>query len=119
MRRIITGGLIAAATIAVAAGGALAKGDPARGKATFEQICAPCHGATGKGDGPASSALNPKPRNFTDTQYMSGLTDDYIMKIVKQGGQAVGKSPMMPAMGATLKEADIENVIAYVRSLAK
>jgi|GEM_PF-5096235 len=24
-----------------------------------------CHGPTGKGDGPAATALDPKPRNFT------------------------------------------------------
>ncbi len=118
MRRILMGGL-AAAAVAVGIGGALAKGDPTKGKATFDQMCASCHGAGGKGDGPAASVLNPKPRDFTDKKYMTGLKDDYITKIIKGGGQAVGKSPLMPPMGASLKDADIENVIAYVRTLAK
>ena len=37
----------------------------ARGKALFDQTCAPCHGTGGKGDGPAGKTLNPAPRNFT------------------------------------------------------
>ncbi|MGA2297727.1 MAG: cytochrome c [FCB group bacterium] len=36
----------------------------AKGKELFNSSCSPCHGETGKGDGPASAALNPKPRNF-------------------------------------------------------
>jgi mono/diheme cytochrome c family protein len=31
----------------------------------------------------------------------------------------VGKSPMMPKMGGTLKENDAADVIAYIRGLAK
>lgn len=37
----------------------------ARGKALYGQTCAPCHGADGKGDGPAGKGLTPAPRNFT------------------------------------------------------
>ncbi|MBN20567.1 MAG: hypothetical protein CL678_04695 [Bdellovibrionaceae bacterium] len=42
----------------------------AHGKKLFDMQCATCHGSAGKGDGPASGALNPKPRNFTQA---SGL----------------------------------------------
>ncbi len=119
VKQVVTVGSVAVSTLALAVGVALAKGDAAKGKATFDQLCASCHGAGGKGDGPAASALNPKPRDFTDKKYMTGLKDDYITKIVKEGGQVVGKSPMMPPMGASLKDADIESVLAYVRTLAK
>lgn len=36
----------------------------AKGEEVFAQQCASCHGAQGKGDGPAGGALNPPPRNF-------------------------------------------------------
>ncbi len=36
----------------------------AKGKELFNTNCVSCHGATGKGDGVAGAALNPKPRNF-------------------------------------------------------
>jgi mono/diheme cytochrome c family protein len=36
----------------------------ARGKDIFEANCASCHGVSGKGDGPAAQALNPKPADL-------------------------------------------------------
>lgn len=119
MTRVTAVGLVTIFTLILAFGVALAKGDPAKGKASYDQLCASCHGASGKGDGAAASALNPKPKDLVDKGYVKGLKDDYIKKIVKEGGPAVGKSPMMPPMGGSLKDADIENVIAYIRSLGK
>lgn len=68
-----------------------------KGKEVFIQRCVACHGATGHGDGPASGTLNPKPRKFADPAWQSEVTDEYIEKIVKYGGAAVGKSPAMPS----------------------
>lgn len=93
-------------------------GDPiAAGKQLFMQICTPCHGQEGKGDGPASAALDPKPRNLTDPGYMAGLGDRYLFELISRGGIAVGKSPLMPAQSA-LAAQDISNVIAYVKTLS-
>ena len=36
----------------------------ARGSALYQQHCQSCHGAEGRGDGPAGSALTPPPRDF-------------------------------------------------------
>ncbi len=91
------------------------KGDPAKGKEKFEQICASCHGPLGHGDGPAAAALDPKPRNLSEAAYVSTLSDDLIFKTVKEGGASVGKSPLMPAWGGTLSDDDIWSVIAYLR----
>jgi len=93
--------------------------DIAAGKVKFDQLCATCHGANGKGDGPASAALNPKPRNFADAALMSKKTDADLAKVIKNGGAANGLSPVMPAWGAALSDADIANVIAYIRSFSK
>lgn len=70
--------------------------DVAKGKEIFAQRCVPCHGASGAGDGPASASLDPKPRRFTDPAWQDQVTDEYIEKIVKMGGAAVGKSAAMP-----------------------
>jgi mono/diheme cytochrome c family protein len=32
----------------------------------FRSYCAPCHGISGRGDGPAAAALTPKPANLTE-----------------------------------------------------
>jgi mono/diheme cytochrome c family protein len=94
------------------------QGDPVAGKVTYDKICGMCHGKTGKGDGPTAAVLNPKPRNHTDGNYMNALKDDYLFKIVKEGGQSVGKSQLMPAWAAQIKDPEIWNVVAYIRTLA-
>jgi mono/diheme cytochrome c family protein len=87
------------------------------GKKLYGQFCASCHGQSGKGDGPAAAALNPKPRDHTDKAYMSKLTDDDMLKVIKNGGASVGKSPLMPPWGASLKDDQIKDIIAHVRTL--
>jgi mono/diheme cytochrome c family protein len=93
-------------------------GDPiAAGKQIFMQICTPCHGPEGRGDGPASVALDPKPRNLTDPAYMAPLNDRYLFELISRGGIAVGKSAQMPAQSG-LAAQDISNVVSYVRTLS-
>lgn len=96
-----------------------AKGDPKAGKAKYDSFCASCHGATGKGDGAAAAALNPKPGDFTDCKMMSSRSDKFLYKIIKEGGQAVNKSPLMPPWGGSLSDQDIANLVSYVRSFCK
>jgi len=94
------------------------KGDPKAGKQRYGLLCSSCHGATGKGDGPAATALSPKPRNHADGQYMNALTDKYLFDIIKGGGAGLGKSPLMPPWASQLNDQDIWNVVAYIRTLA-
>lgn len=70
--------------------------DKTQAQTIFAQRCVPCHGSTGKGDGPASASLTPKPRAFGDPEWQKSVTDDHLMKIIKFGGAAVGKSAAMP-----------------------
>lgn len=100
-------------------GFAQTKGDAKAGKAKYDSLCGGCHGTSGKGDGPAAGGLNPKPQDHTNGKYMNTLTDQYLFDIIKNGGVGVKKSPLMPAWGNQLKEPDISNLVAYIRSLAK
>ncbi len=100
-------------------GHALAQGNADKGKALYAQQCASCHGASGKGDGPAAGALNPKPTNLTDKAYMAGLKDLHLADAIKKGGAAVGKSPIMPGFGAAIKDNDVQDLVAFIRSLTK
>lgn len=45
--------------------------DLARAKTLYAEQCAACHGATGRGDGPAAKGMDPPPANFHDTERMS------------------------------------------------
>ncbi len=98
---------------------ALAQGSPAKGKELYAKQCAGCHGPAGKGDGPAAAAINPKPVDFTNKAHMTALKDQYLFDLIQKGGPAVGKSPLMTPFGSKLKDGEIQDVIAYIRSLAK
>ncbi len=93
-------------------------------KAEAEQVfttrCALCHGADGKGETDTGKALNPHPRNYNDAAWQKSVTDDYIGKVILQGGAAVGKSPMMAANpDLTDKPEVVKNLVAKVRSFNK
>jgi mono/diheme cytochrome c family protein len=123
LTRFALGALAAGALLAAPA--ALAAG-AAAGKAKYDMFCASCHGPAGKGDGPVGATLNPKPRDFsvgdfkfdTDGDGKRG-TDADLKNVVKNGGGAYGGSAMMAPWGATLSAADLDNVVAFVRSLKK
>lgn len=88
------------------------------GKKVFETYCIACHGALGKGDGAAAAALNPKPRNFTDGAYMKARPKETLRKVISEGGGSVGLSPVMAGWKGTLKEGEIDAVLAFVLSLS-
>jgi cytochrome c oxidase cbb3-type subunit 3 len=90
------------------------KGDAAKGEANYKTLCVSCHGEKGDGNGPAGAALNPKPTNFTDPANSERLTDEWVYKMVKNGGAANGKSPMMVAWSGALNDQQIRDVAAYV-----
>jgi mono/diheme cytochrome c family protein len=88
-------------------------------KEIFASRCTTCHGADGKGDGPAAAALNPKPRDFTDAAWQKTLSDEAIDKIIIGGGAAVGKSPMMPPNPDLANKPDVvKGLRVLVRGLA-
>ena len=49
---------------------------------------------------------------------MKDLNDQQVYEAISKGGGAVGKSKAMPAY-PKLSEADVWNVVAYVKSLKK
>lgn len=125
MRRAVLAGIVVTALVGASIASAKAtKGDPAKGKKTYETYCFTCHGMGGKGDGAAAGGLKDstgksvKPADHTNFAYMSKLTDEHIFKTIKLGGKAVGKSDAMAAWGSALKDAEIWDVVAYVRTLA-
>ncbi len=78
--------------------------NPTAGKAVFEQNCVLCHGVSGRGDGPGSAALNPKPANFNDHERFSKIDHATRVKAVTEGGPSVGASPFMPPFKEVLTD---------------
>lgn len=86
-----------------------------RGNTVYQMNCAPCHGATGKGDGPGAAALNPKPRDHSNGEYMDALTDQKIADVVTMGGIISGY-PNMPS-SPHIRGDDLVALVAFVRTL--
>jgi len=58
------------------------------GRLLFAQNCSQCHGEAGKGDGPRRQSMNPKqpvPANFTDAEFMSGLSPFKALNAISFG----------------------------------
>jgi len=56
------------------------------GKKIFQTTCVSCHGAEGRGDGPASTGLNPSPRNFTSKEgWVNGPKLTSIYQTLQEG----------------------------------
>jgi mono/diheme cytochrome c family protein len=102
-------------------GPAPAAGDAAAGQKIYVDRCARCHGENGEGNGPDLAKLHPSssPVNWTRAVVMRQWSDKEIVDIITKGGKAVGSSPVMPPFGGKLSEAQIQNLLAYIRTLAK
>jgi len=81
----------------------------------FATVCSTCHGASGHGDGPGSAALDPKPANFADPAFWASRTDEELMTAIRQGGAAVGRSPLMPAWGSLYDEEQAAQIVEYLK----
>lgn len=85
-----------------------------KGADIFAFNCMLCHGATGKGDGRLAKVITaPPPANLTK----SIRSIDYMKDIVTLGGNAMQRSPQMPAWGGELSEQQVQAVVDYVFSL--
>ena len=87
--------------------------------ALFQELCSVCHGVGGKGDGPSAGGLEPKPADFTNCKAMAKDSDEDLLKIIKGGGQSIGRSTVMPAWGEALSEQQINKLIKFIRGLCK
>lgn len=88
----------------------------AKGKEVYAGAgnCVSCHGAEGKGDGPAGASLDPPPRNLhAKDEYKYGTTDHAIYRTVYYGVEGTGMAPLE----GVLTPEQIWNVTHYVQTL--
>ncbi|MBI3353838.1 MAG: cytochrome c [Nitrospirae bacterium] len=90
------------------------KGNAEAGKKIYDARCGLCHGAAGKGDGPAGASLNPKAADFTDKAKMN-KSDDELFKLISDGV----KGTAMMGFASSLSEQERQDVIAYIRTFSK
>jgi mono/diheme cytochrome c family protein len=72
------------------------------------------HGADGRGRAWRATVLFLRPGDLTAGPGPEG----YVRDIIRQGGASFGK-PGMPSFGYYLSEADLDALLAYLRTLAR
>ena len=88
----------------------------AEAKENYDNLCAKCHGAEGKGDTKMGQKLGCK--DFTDAKVQADIKDDAAFKALKEGLKSDdGKTLMKPF--DQLSDDDIKSLVAYVRTLKK
>jgi mono/diheme cytochrome c family protein len=85
-------------------------------KANWDNNCAQCHGATGKGDTKMGKMLNAM--DLTDPKKQASFTDAQATAAIKDGVKLNGKTTMK-AFGGKLTDGEIKALVAYVRTLKK
>ena len=123
----------------VVAGQATSKGDPeaakiknpvavtpesmAAGKKTYDLFCAGCHGPDAEGADKAGIVISviedqggKQPPDLTDEVWDHGSSDGEIFTVIKKG---VGPQYFMAPWDGRISDAEIWNVVNYIRSLAK
>ncbi len=91
------------------------------GEKIYKGGCIACHGSKGKG-APEENTVFKRPDTFPDFTDCSGTTpepDGNWKAVIVHGGPSRGLSQIMPAFGDLLKDEQINDVIAYVRSFCK
>lgn len=78
--------------------------------ALFRASCAGCHGAGGRGDGPAAPPGAQVP-DLTAASLHDGRTDEQIARVIREG------QGLMPGFGSEINERGIAALVAHVRTL--
>lgn len=81
-----------------------------RGRNRYEIYCVPCHGETGRGDGPVAPSLANAVRNLTDST-QARRSDGWIYSVFRNG------FGLMPEYGSKLTAEDRWSIVHYVRQL--
>ena len=89
-------------------------GEAGPGKAVYKRYCRGCHGVDGRG---GAHTFMPHIHNLTKRGYIDEKPDEVLEAIIREGGEAHGMSSYMPAWDGTLSDAQIADVIAYIRTL--
>jgi copper transport protein len=90
----------------------LAPASAERGKPAYIASCAPCHGDSGRGDGPHAPAHNPPPSNLALS--VIKLSEAQLFGYTQTGVPGTA----MPAFAGFLTDQQIADIVAHLKTLA-
>ena len=91
-------------------------GDPVDGKKTYGSLCVACHGEDARG-------VEGLGRDLVTSEFMANSTDDELVEFIQVGRPVTDPDNItgvdMPPRGGNpaLTDEDIENIVAYLRTL--
>jgi mono/diheme cytochrome c family protein len=92
-----------------------------QGRHVFKSQCAPCHGTTGRGNGPWAEGMPIQPRNFRmgifkyrTTPMGFQPTEDDLRRTI-QGGVS---GTAMPTFAKSLSKRDLDAILVYLQNLS-
>jgi mono/diheme cytochrome c family protein len=90
-----------------------------RAQRHYQAACAVCHGSTGRYDPtlPGVKALDPKPADLSDPLFNSREPGGDWFLVIKHGGAPLGFSAAMPAFQNAFSDAEIQELVAYLKTL--
>jgi cytochrome c553 len=90
-------------------------------KENWDNLCAKCHGAEGKGDTKMGQKLGCK--DFTDATVQADIKDDAATKAIKDGLKSPEDKtlmkPFVTGADAPLTDDEVKALVAYVHGLKK
>lgn len=89
-----------------------ANGDPQKGQAVYAMNCVLCHGPQGQGDGLVGKTIDPPAADFTSAASKK-KTDAELLAVIENGRPPTA----MVGWKGQLSDAEIQDVLAYVKSL--
>lgn len=89
-------------------------------KLLYLRNCAMCHGRDGKGDGQVAAFLKKglRPRDLTDSAFMTNRTDEQLRDVISKGGPALSLSERMPSWEGLLNEDEVAELVRYIRRIS-
>lgn len=95
------------------------RGNAANGRELYSEKCVLCHGGQGEGWDWSKKVAKP-PVPVPDLATIVPERDDrFLFAVVRDGGEAVGKTRFMPAFGFQLSEQEVWDLVAYMRVLSR
>ena len=86
--------------------------DLERGRSYYVQLCVPCHGASGRGDGEWAYRMTPLPSDLTGRR-TRGRSDEELLTTIGEGIAGTA----MRGWKDRLSDPQISQVLGYVRHL--